>query len=63
MRRFIHKHDCLSHVGKACIYEDIDHLERHLIEVENIPSILEKVFAKSELAVGQNLLKRDVFSP
>jgi hypothetical protein len=62
LRNFIHQHDCLAHVGNACVYQDIDHLEGHLFDVEKIPSILEEVFAKPELAVGQNLLKRDVFS-
>ncbi|KAB8227689.1 uncharacterized protein BDW43DRAFT_316593 [Aspergillus alliaceus] len=62
LRHFIHLNDCLAHVGETCRYEDIDHLEGHLIDIENIPSILEKVFVNPELAVGQNLPKRDVFS-
>lgn len=37
-------------------------LPLHLIDVENIPSILEKVLTNPELPVGQNLLKRDIFS-
>ncbi|KAE8388154.1 hypothetical protein BDV23DRAFT_174101 [Aspergillus alliaceus] len=62
LRHFIHLNDCLAHVGETCRYEDIDHLGGHLIDIENIPSILEKVFVNPELAVGQNLLKRDIFS-
>lgn len=62
LRHFIHLNDCLAHVGETCRYEDIDHLEEHLIDVENIPPILEKVFVNPEVAFGQNLLKRDVFS-
>ncbi|OJJ42067.1 hypothetical protein ASPZODRAFT_29471 [Penicilliopsis zonata CBS 506.65] len=61
-RYFIHLNDCLAHVGETCGYEDIDHLEGHLLDVENIPPILEKTFMNPELAVGQNLLKRDIFS-
>ncbi|KAL5042778.1 hypothetical protein BDW71DRAFT_216733 [Aspergillus fruticulosus] len=61
-RHFIHRKDCLAHVGKLCVYELIDYLEERLIDIQNVPSILENVFAKPELAVGQKLLKRDTFS-
>lgn len=48
-RHFIHLNDCLAHVGETCRYEDIDHLEGHLLDVENIPPILEKMFMNPEL--------------
>lgn len=60
--QFNHQKDCSAPASGQCPYEDIDLLERKLLDVENVPLILGKTFREPGLAVGQNLLKRDVFT-
>lgn len=58
----IHLDDCLSHVGEDCPYQNLDSLRSQLLDVKSVPFILARLFSDPQLVVGQNILRRVIYS-